>query len=163
MFSSPVIRSCAGLLFFLTLAVTPALAGGDSGGCRAEESRLRSLEAEQCNGFGYVFNPSACFNTRKALRPYQEGKCQALKPVTGGEQAVQEKPSTPAEVVLDVSPAQVNFIAAEQPGKPRITRASTQGGKVGLTELEELRLEIAALRAELEMVKREVEALRGGK
>jgi hypothetical protein len=39
---------------------------------------LRSKEAGNCSGLPYLFNPSGCFASRKALKEFDEGKCTKI-------------------------------------------------------------------------------------
>lgn len=59
----------AGKLLAVSILL-PAFAGLCAAGdetCVQEKIRLQKQETEQCSGFSYIFNPSACFNTRKTL------------------------------------------------------------------------------------------------
>jgi len=57
------------IILLITICASAAFAGSGYDDCRKEEKRLVAAEAEQCSGLSYIFNPSACFNTRKRLRP----------------------------------------------------------------------------------------------
>src|SRR5512138_3030911 len=81
----------------LLLAASAALAGRGYDACRQEENRLRADEADLCSGMGYLFNPSACINARKALAPYAKGKCRDIAAREGvEEQRVEPVNSSPA-------------------------------------------------------------------
>jgi hypothetical protein len=52
-----------------------AFAGQHYDACLQQEQTLRSKEAGRCSGLQYLFNPSDCFVTRKALKEFNDGKC----------------------------------------------------------------------------------------
>ena len=108
------------------------MAGSGFEACTKEEKRLRLAEAEQCNGMSYIFNPSACFITRKELAPYDMGKCREIarqegiaparpEPATAGKaaQVTEKKPEQlkPAVITLPAPPhlAQVAPLEAAKP------------------------------------------------
>jgi hypothetical protein len=74
------------------LAAGTALAGSGYDRCLGEEKELRAREADRCSGLAYTFNPSACFAARKALAPYDSGRCRAI----GREENVQPQEPAPA-------------------------------------------------------------------
>lgn len=70
---------------FLTVAAmlllhsVNALAGSEYDRCIREQNTLKTEENSACNGMRYLFNPSACFATQKALREYTStGKCKKI-------------------------------------------------------------------------------------
>jgi len=121
-----------------------AFAGSGYDSCRQEEKRLRLDEADQCSGWEYVLNPSACFNTRKALAPYVGGKCRAIAVSEGMEEKAE------ATAPLPLIPA-------------ALARESTSAALAQSSELELLKKEVAELKAELELLKKEVVKLREGR
>lgn len=58
-------------VFILMAAFTGWCAAADET-CIQEKKLLLEKEAGQCSGLPYIFNPSACFNTRKALSAYSK-------------------------------------------------------------------------------------------
>jgi len=63
---------------FLLLSGT-ALAGSGYDACLKEQSALEAREASECSGFRYLFNPSPCFTTQRALREYTTtDKCKNI-------------------------------------------------------------------------------------
>jgi len=153
MTSAKMTRLITVIVLMLVSAGSFAFAGSGYDSCRQEENRLRLDEAEQCSGWGYILNPSACFNTRKALVPYTGGKCRAIAVSEGvAEEKVEASP--PAPPVPVARPAKVSPAAAELPGQPALARP---------TELELLKKEVAELKAELELLKEEVMKLRGAR
>jgi len=138
------------IVLMLVSAGSCAFAGSGYDSCRQEENRLRLDEAEQCSGWGYILNPSACFNTRKALAPYAGGKCRAIA-VSEGVAEEKVEAAVPAPPVPAAQPAKVSPAAAELPGQPALARPS---------ELELLKKEVAELKAELELLKKDVLKLR---
>jgi len=148
------------IVLMLVSAGSCAFAGSGYDSCRQEENRLRLDETEQCSGWGYILNPSACFNTRKALAPYAGGKCRAIAVSEGvaEEKSEAAAPAPPVPAGVKVSPA-----AAEHPGQPAVTRESTPVAASRPSELELLKKEVAELKAELELLKKEVLKLRGAR
>lgn len=138
------------LVICSTLVVAPAIAAGGYDVCRQEESRLRAAEAEQCSGMGYIFNPSACFNTRKALVPYGKGKCRAIA-AGEGESGVGAEPVKPAEGAAMVG-------EARQP--VRQTPVATTPPP---TELEQLRQDVDELKTALKRLQEEMARLKGAR
>lgn len=144
----------------LVLASAVAMAGSGSDACIQEEQRLRSEEAERCSSVGYIFNPSACFNARKALLPYTKGKCRNLATTEGG--AEQKSPVAAPPVSSPAPPARgapaVDAVSTAPPS-PRSTPVQPSAPP---TELELLKGEIAELRAEMKRLQEEISRLRGG-
>lgn len=136
------------------LAGSAACAGSDYDACSREENRLRSEEADRCGGWSYVLNPSACFNARKALTPYDKGKCREFAPA---EKIVGDK--SPRQVIPAEGGAAVPA-AARQPSP--VPPVSVVGEKHS-SEHAELWREIAGLRSEVERLKDEIARLKGGR
>jgi len=148
------------IILLTTICASVAFAGSGYDDCRKEEKRIRAAEAEQCSGLSYIFNPSACFNTRKALAPYTGGKCRSLV----GTEAVEERkvePAKPAVVEPSMQPARES--SGEVSGQSVLMPASKSVAVDHPSELELLRREVAGLRAELELLKEEVAKLRGAR
>lgn len=150
------------VMMVMVLVAAEGWCGAGYDACQQEERLLRANEAEQCSGVGYIFNPSACFNTRKALTPYTKGKCRTIA-ATEGVEPKSVVPAKPVFVTPPVQPARVTYEAAEVPAKPKILQTAPVSPAVQPTEVELLRGEIAELRKELEKLKEEVNVLRGAK
>lgn len=136
-------------------------AGSVYDACRREESRLRSQEADQCTGWEYVLNPSACFNTRKALAPYNSDKCRAIAISEGVvEKKVDAEKPVAVYTVLEPAKDPPGADAAGQPG-PATPASGVHEGHT--SELELLRREVTALRVEVERLRGEVARLREGR
>jgi hypothetical protein len=145
----------------LSVAAHPALAAGGYDACVQEEQRLRASETEQCNGVGYLFNPSACFNTRKALLPYARGKCRDIAVAEGVmlPTLAPAKPvpvATPLPSVRGTTGSPVPPPEVSLPPVPPVTSTPP-------SELQQLRREVAELKADLERVKEELNRLKGGR
>jgi hypothetical protein len=55
------------------------LAGSEYDNCVKEQNTLKTEEASNCSGLNYLFNPSACFATRRVLKEYiSTGKCKKI-------------------------------------------------------------------------------------
>ena len=141
------------IVLMIVSAGSCAFAGSGYDSCRQEEKRLRLDEAEQCSGWGYILNPSACFNTRKALAPFAGGKCRAIA-VSEGVIDEKVEAAAPAPPVPSAQAAKERPAAAELPGQPALAQSS---------ELELLKKEVAELKSELELLKKEVLKLRGAR
>lgn len=140
-----------------------AFAGSGYDSCRQEEKRLRLDEADQCSGWGYIFNPSACFNTRKALAPYAGGKCRAIAVSEGVTEEKVEAAAVPAPPAPAAQPAKERPAAAELPGQPALAKETTSAALARPSELELLKKEVAELKTELKLLKKEVLKLRGAR
>jgi len=143
------VSNVGNLLLLALLLLTPALSLAGSGydACLSEEKRLRSDEAQKCSGASYIFNPSDCFNTRKALGPYSRGKCR-------------EGISLPDKVEpggLDRQGAGGKDAAATTVPTPAIDGAVIYDPRA---EIERLQGELAELKAELLRLKDEVSRIR---
>jgi hypothetical protein len=145
----------------LVLASTVAIAGSGSDACRQEEQRLRAEEAERCSSVGYVFNPSACFNARKALLPYTKGKCRNLAAAEGGAELMAPVAAAPAPSPAPAPPARVAPAVDAVPTTPPAPRVTTGQSTAAQSELELLKGEIAELRAEMKRLQEEISRLRG--
>lgn len=152
-----LLSGCCALL----LAGT-AMAGSGFEACTKEEIRLRLSEADQCTGMSYIFNPSACFITRKELAPYDMGKCREIarqegiapgrpEPAMAGKatEVTEKKPEQlkPAVITLTAPPHSAQVVPLEA-AKPT-------------AEIEQLKREVAELKTGLEQLKEEVARLRG--
>ena len=109
--------------------------------CVQEEKTLQAQEKERCSGLSYIFNPSGCFATRKALKAQQEGKCRDIV------KAAEIKPSPP--IVPAPAPA--------TPALPRTMNAAEKPGSGIEQECDRLKAENARLRAEIERLRAEIE------
>jgi len=144
------------LLVLVLLLLTPAvvLAGSGYDACQAEEKRLRAEEVQKCSGASYIFNPSDCFNTRKALGSYSRGKCREV----AGREGVQ-LPETVKPGRLERQGAD----AAATAIPTAVKDVQSTGGAVVYdprAEIERLQTELAELKAELLRLKEEVYRLR---
>lgn len=55
------------------------LAGSEYDNCIKEQNTLKTQEVSNCSGLNYLFNPSACFATRRVLKEYiSTGKCKKI-------------------------------------------------------------------------------------
>jgi hypothetical protein len=141
------------------LLVVVLLAGGAWGAadretCQGDLKLLRSAEAEQCSGMSYIFNPSACFNTRKAISSLNSERCgqPAVTAVPASSPVDQPAPAKPGPAVKE-SPTAASEPASQQP-PPRQVVA------VPLTETEQIKAELAELKAELLKLKGELAEIR---
>jgi len=127
--------------------------GGGYDACLREEKRLQAEEADQCSGMSYFFNPSACFNTRKALAPFSNGKCRDVAAQEGVVQQVK-----PAAAPLPAEPATGSHAATEAQSQPQPESppVALLGGLVSPAELEQLRNDIDKMQAELQRLKDEL-------
>ena len=62
----------------LLLISGTALAGTGYDQCIHQGKLLKAQEASDCKGLRYLFDPSACFATQKALKEYTTGKCKKI-------------------------------------------------------------------------------------
>jgi len=125
------------LLLFVCLLPVDGRGGDGYAACQQEEQRLQAAVAEQCSGLPYFLNPSACFNTRKALAPYGKGKCRDIAAAEGG--AKQAEPA-----------------AAALPVQPQLSSGRKGGSASPPTEIEQLRIDIDKLREELQRLEAEL-------
>lgn len=142
------------MMLMTILAGSAAFAGSDSDACRQEETRLRGEEADRCTGWNYVLNPSACFNTRKALSPFDKGKCRELTANEGVVEIGNGPASSPA---ARPSPQQ----ASEAGAVPQIPVQPLMDGTGGSAK--NLLTELVQLRSEVERLKDEIARLKGGR
>lgn len=149
--------------FALLLAGT-AMAGSGFEACTKEEKRLRLAEAEQCNGMSYIFNPSACFITRKELIPYDRGKCREAARQEGIEPA-RTDPVANGKVtqVAEKKPEQLKPATNPLPVPSPSAEAAPPDAAAPTREIEQLRRDVAELKAGLERLKEEVARMRGAK
>ena len=149
--------------FALLLAGT-AMAGSGFEACTKEEKRLRLAEAEQCNGMSYIFNPSACFITRKELIPYDRGKCREAARQEGIDPA-RPDPVTDGKAaqVAEKKPEQLKPAAIPLPVPSHSAEVAPLDAAAPSREIEQLRSEVAELKAGLERLKEEVARMRGAK
>jgi len=141
------------LLPLLFVCLLPAAGRGGDGyeACLQEERHLQAAEAEQCSGLPYFLNPSACFNTRKALAPYGKGKCRDIAAVEGGVQQV-----GPAAATLPVQPPAAAVAAPEVAVQSQLSSGRKGGNVSPPTEFEQLRIDIEKLREELQRLEAEL-------
>ena len=145
------------ILTLLLLGSVPTIYGAEKKDpCQADLQQLRAAEAEQCNGLNYLVNPSACFNTRKALAPFNSGRCGQLAAPPAAP-AVPTAPSpasaAPAAVAPAVQPPAV-------PPAPVASRPANPAPVSGEADLDRLRRELADLKAELQRFKEEISVLK---
>jgi len=162
MTSAKMTRLITFIVLMIVSAGSFAFAGSGYDSCRQEEIRLRLDEADQCSGWGYILNPSACFNTRKSLAPYAGGKCRAIA-VSEGVAEEKVEAAAPAPLIPAAQAAKERPAAAELPGQPTVAKETTSAALAQSSELEMLKKEVAALKAELELLKKEVVKLRGAR
>jgi hypothetical protein len=149
-----MLRPILTLLLFCLLQAEGWGAAGDAT-CLQEKQRLQAQEAEQCNGWSYIFNPSACFITRKALAAFNSGKCREIAAAEGN--AVQ--PVNPAGPAALPPPAQAASAACSGPAvaeKAHFPHGTTASAAAPAVEIEQLRREISELREELERLKEQL-------
>lgn len=136
------------------LAVPAAFGNSDHDLCLQEEKRLRSEQADLCSSMGYLFNPSACINARKALIRHENGKCRQA---VAGEMDEQGKAviKPPAESPLhgDGDTSTTAVIAAAVQAKESSVSA----------EMDSMRRDIEEMKAELRLLRQEIERLQGKK
>jgi len=126
--------------------------------CLAEEEQLQSHESEQCSGFGYLFNPSACIKARKALASFKAGECEQP-----ARDVLPQQPAAPAALPAETAP---RATAVTQPAP--VTESLPEPVKIADaavvpdSDIDQLRREIAALRAEVQQLRKEVAAIKGG-
>ncbi len=145
------------IMLVILFAGSAALAGSDYDACRREENRLLSEEADRCGGWNYVLNPSACFNARKALAPYNKGKCGELAPTEKGVGKASQQGT------LSLPPGQGSSAAPGAAGQSAPVPSASGGVETHSSDLAELRREVAELRSEVERLKAEISRLKGGK
>lgn len=74
-----VVRPIVSLSTLLILMTGNVHAGNEHDKCIKDENSLKAEEVNNCNGFNYVFNPNACFTTRKELKKYTSAdKCRKI-------------------------------------------------------------------------------------
>ena len=132
-------------LLFICLLCGDGWGGTAKVDCLAEREQLMTHEAEQCGGFGYLFNPSACIRARNELAVFS----------TECRQPARDELASPAvhsSVGIDSSAGKESL---PQPAK------IADDAVVPESEIAQLRLEIAALRSEVQQLRREVAAIKG--
>ncbi len=118
-------------------------AGTDS--CARQEKELNDQQSSKCSGASYFFNPSGCFVARKALKAFKSGPCRSR---SGTDRAVSEAPSS------------VTGATSMPPGRSPAPVAAV----VPASELEQLKVENARLKAELERLRGQQDGIcRSGK
>jgi len=140
------------LLLFVCLLPVDGRGGDGYAACQQEEQRLQAAVAEQCSGLPYFLNPSACFNTRKALAPYGKGKCRDIAAAEGG--AKQVEPA--AAAALPVQPPAAAVAVPALPVQPQLSSGRKGGSASPPTEIEQLRIDIEKLREELQRLEAEL-------
>jgi len=126
------------------------------GDCLKEEEQLRAQEAEQCSGFGYLFNPSACIKARKALDAFKAEQCQLPARGEQHQQAAAPPAESAPRATAVTQPAPVT---ESQPEPVKIADAAV----VPDSDIDQLRREIVALRAEVQQLRKEVAAIKARK
>ena len=127
------------------------LAGSGYDRCIKEQNALKTQEARECGGLRYLFNPSACFATQKALKEYTStDKCKKIgiaENVDFGAPAT--VPAIKAGSIANVGGA--NPVAVKKPEPQAPQKEST---------CEQLKDENSRLKAEINRLKAENEQLR---
>jgi hypothetical protein len=144
-------------LAFTCLTGTDCRAAAGYDACLQAEKNLRAEEAEQCSGMSYIFNPSACFNTRKALAPYSAGKCREI---AAGEGLIVKPAESARPAAVMPPPKSAAAVVAEPSVNEPLPKIHPAEAAVPATEIEQLRSEVAALRAELGRLKEEISGLK---
>jgi len=141
------------LLPLLLVCLLPAAGWSGVGydACHEEEQRLQAAETEQCSGVMYFLNPSACFNTRKALAPYLKGKCREIAASEGNVEQVSPAAAAPPVQLPDAA-----AVSTALPVQSQLSSGRTGGDAASPTEIEQLRIDIEKLREELQRLKEEV-------
>ena len=129
------------------------LAGSEYDRCIKEEKILKDREAGDCSGLSYLFNPSGCFATRKALREYTPGKCRDIGKAEHVEFSIQ------APVSEKKRGATSRVITAATPVNDTADRVETEMVPQ-LISLEQLQDENARLKSEVKRLKSENEQLK---
>ncbi|MDA8427722.1 MAG: hypothetical protein M0T70_00520 [Geobacteraceae bacterium] len=128
----------------LLLISGTALAGVGYDQCRHQEKLLKAQAVSDCKGLRYLFDPSACFATQKALKEYTSGKCKKIGIDEHVDFSVQ--PVIPKKTTLsEPAPLQKKIEPSAAPQT---------------TTLEQLKEENLHLRAEVIRLKAENEQLR---
>ncbi len=145
-------------MVFVCLLQTPGWGAAVVDACLQEENSLRLAEAEACSGMNYIFNPNACFITRKELTPYDKGKCREI----AGREVVAEQtvaPVKPAVVTPPAQPATVTYVAAGVAGQPQLIKVMSVEATTVTVAIEQLRSEISELKEALWRLKQEIAGL----
>jgi hypothetical protein len=151
-------KNCLIVSAVLLLISGNALAGSSYDECIKKEKAMKAQEADDCSGLKYLFNPSGCFATRKALKEYAAGKCRQV--------GVTENVDFNAPKIISEKkvPSPVNTISSV----PVISGADVSEKKEisekPLQEftLEQLKEENVRLKAEISRLKKENDQLRKG-
>lgn len=117
--------------------------------CLAVREQLKSHEAVQCSGFGYLFNPSACIRARNELAAFRADSCQQ----SAGDELPQQTalPAAHSSVVIDSSSGKESL--------PQTAKIADDA-VLPISDIKQLRLEIAALRSEVQQLRSEVAAIK---
>jgi hypothetical protein len=107
---------------------------------------------------GYVFNPSACFNARKALQPFSKGKCRDLAAAEGVVKQPAQAIPVPVTLPPTVGTAPAAAVAPVPTPALRVMPAEPCDPAA---EVAQLRREVAELRAEVKHLQDEVARLKG--
>ncbi|NVN98049.1 MAG: hypothetical protein HXX17_01915 [Geobacteraceae bacterium] len=87
-------------------------AGNEFDKCIQDEKSLKAEETSSCSGLNYVFNPNACFATRKELKKYTStDKCTKIGIVENVD--VKTPPVAPVEQVKAKDQVDINKAAPE--------------------------------------------------
>ncbi len=127
------------------------LAGSEYDKCIKEQNTLKTEAVSNCSGLSYLFNPSACFATRRVLKEYiSTGKCKNIG--ISENVNVSVPPVIPAKKASSVGKVDgVNPVAAKKPESEVPQQESTY---------EQLKVENARLKTEISRLKAENEQLR---
>ncbi len=142
----------------LLLHAVNVLAGSGYDRCIKEQKALKTEENSACSGMRYLFNPSACFATQKALREYTTtGKCKKIGLAENVDFAVPAATAVPPVPAVPPAPAaktaeNVSPVAAIKPAteapQPENTCEQLKGDN------ERLKAEISRLTAENEQFRK---------
>lgn len=139
-------------------AAAQAQSGPKQDLCRKEERELRDKVAGLCSGANYLFNPSACFSTKKLLKEYDEGKCRKTDAADGGLSKARPEKTAPTASPPAVMPTTPAATASPPPAPPKTAISGESAIKTG--EAGSLHEENARIKAENERLKAELEQLR---
>lgn len=148
---------------FLTVAAllllhsVDALAGSGYDRCIREQNALKTEENSACNGMRYLFNPSACFATQRALREYTStGKCKKIGRAENVDFGVPAAPAVPQVPAATPVPA-AKTAASVNPAAAIQSSSETPQPE---TTCEQLKDENARLKAEVSRLTAENEQFR---
>ena len=130
-----------------------ALAGGKYDECIKEEKALKAQETGDCSGLRYMFNPSACFATRKLFKEYAAGKCRQIGMAENVDLSVQKIiPEKKINNTLATRPDNIVEKAAVNKTEPVLPEQEST--------IKQLKEENARLKTEISILKTENDQLR---